>query len=76
MCHISTMNSCKNILRERRTKERLSRSKEKAIETQNQISLSSDDEYEETNKPVIEIAAGVRIYESDLNSNFSRLAQC
>ena len=42
------------------------RSKEKAIGTQNQISLSSDDEYEETNKPVIEIAAGVRIYESDL----------
>ena len=45
--------------------ERLCRSKEKAIKSQNQISMSSDDEYEETNKPVFEIAVGIRIYESD-----------
>ena len=53
-----------NRLRERRAKER----EEKTVGAEHHITLSSDDEHEdeEPDKIVIEIAAGVKVYESDL----------
>ena len=58
-----------NRLRDRREKERLQRGNEKAMDNEQTITLSSDEELicEEPEEPGIDIAPGVKVFQSDLN---------
>ena len=58
-----------NRLRARQEKERLQRRDEKTMENEQTITLSSDEELicEEIEEPGIDIAPGVKVFQSDLN---------